>query len=295
MPIGLFNTTALIDLQLTEFSCSVGATFWCLRSIGVDITQPALQQIMVPSLVSPDLGLLDSSGVTIARLLRERFGLPASNAPQVSFDDVAARAGRQPLAIGGRRWFVNPNTGDVTGHWVAVRRFEAPRLILANPGGTGPNFGQQALDPDDFARRGPFSAVWIDASVSGGFVIANTEGQGANVRAEPVTTATAVIALREGAIVSGDEHAWRQVTGPAGERGWVANEFLSGANGNFKVANTDGHGANLRRQPEVTAEPPITLLPEGTAVTGDEHAWRRITTADGTQGWIANEFLAEQA
>src|SRR4029453_4087364 len=95
MPIGLFNSVAPIELQLTDYSCSVGATYWCLRSVGVDITQQSLQDMMVPSIVSPDLGLLDSSGVAIARLLRERFGLPAQNVPLISFDEVGGRAGRQ--------------------------------------------------------------------------------------------------------------------------------------------------------------------------------------------------------
>jgi SH3-like domain-containing protein len=299
MPV-LFNPAATLELQLTDFSCSVGATFWCLNSLGVNITQRALQELMVPGLVSPDDGLLDSSGSTIVRLLRDHFGLAATNMAQVSFDEVASRAGRQPIALGGRRWHVNPATGAATGHWVAVRSFDGQRLILANPGGTGPNFGQQSLDRDDFAQRGSFSAVFIESSGSTGpvglrFRIAHTDGQGANVRAEPGSASAPVRALREGAGVAGDEHAWRQVTEPGGERGWMANEFLEPVDGAFRVAHSDGQGANLRRQPGTSSDPPIKLLPEGTSLTGDEHAWRHITDADGNAGWVAEEFLSAQS
>jgi SH3-like domain-containing protein len=292
----MFNSNTHLELQLTVFSCSVGATFWCLRSLGVDITQAALQEQMVPDLVSPDLGLLDSSGATIARLLRDRFGLSATNQPQVSFDDVASRAGRQPIALGGRRWHVNPVSGEVTGHWVAVRSFDGERLVLANPGGTGPNFGQQTLDRDDFARRGTFSAVFLDAPAPSAlqFRIGPTDGQGANVRPEPGTASPALRALREGAIVSGDEHAWRQVTEPGGAHGWMANEFLRPTDGHFRVVDTDGHGANLRRAPGTSTDPPIKLVPEGTDLTGEEHAWRHITDADGNTGWVAEELLTAQ-
>jgi SH3-like domain-containing protein len=303
MPIGLFNSVAPIELQLTDYSCSVGATYWCLRSVGVDITQQSLQDMMVPSIVSPDLGLLDSSGVAIARLLRERFGLPAQNVPLISFDEVGGRAGRQPLAIGGRRWFTNPGTGSTTGHWVAVRRFEDDQIILANPGGTGPNFGQQALDRDSFARRGTFSAVWIDvdgtfsgdgdSAVGLRFAIGNTDGQGANVRKEPASGAALVTALREGANVRGDEHAWRQVTDESGAQGWLADEFLEPAGARFRVVRTDGQGANMRGEPDVGG-PRVKLVAEGTELAGDEHAWRRITTGDGSTGWVANSFLVAQ-
>ncbi len=298
MPVQLFNSAAPIELQLTDFSCSVGATFWCLQSLGEDITQKALQAIMVPDLVSPELGLLDSSGATIARLLRDRFGLAASNANPVSFDDVAARAGKQPLLIGGRQWHAG------IGHWVAVRGFDGQRLVLANPGGNGPNFGQQSLDRDDFVNRGSFSAVFIEtggpaplpagpiaAPAGRPFRVANTDGQGANLRPEPNASAQAIRALRDGSIVSGGEHAWRQVADDSGAHGWMANEFLIAANGHYTVANTDGHGANLRSAPETAAQPAIKLVPEGAQVSGEEHAWRQVTAADGSAGWMAEEFL----
>src|SRR5215475_4463926 len=95
-----FDATVPVELQLTDYSCSVGATFWCLRSIGVSLTQQDLQNAMVPGLVSQQLGLLDGSGTAIVGLLRGQFGLTANNTSPVSFDEVARRAGSQPIAIG---------------------------------------------------------------------------------------------------------------------------------------------------------------------------------------------------
>lgn len=294
MPVPRFDSTVPVEPQLTIFSCSVGATFWCLRSLGMSLTQQDLENVMVPSLVSPDVGLLDGSGATIACLLRDRYALSASNASPVTFDQVTARAGKQPIAIGGARWFVDAD-GTVTGHWVAVRGFDGTQLILANPGGTGPHFGQQVLDPAAFAQRAPFAAVWIDATgaaASGSmFRVTNTDGQGANLRSDPTMTATVLRSLPDGVTVTGGDYAWRAVTAADGQQGWIANEFLAAVDGKFRVANTGGAGANLRPQPSATA-PSMKLLAEGTELTGEQHAWRQVTDSSATSGWVAEDFLA---
>ena len=63
--------------------------------------------------------------------------------------------------------------------------------------------------------------------------IANTEGQGANMRQRPSTTAPILRTLPEGTVVEviGDEtqaegRAWRNVRDPGGATGWVAAELL---------------------------------------------------------------------
>ena len=193
---------------------------------------------------------------------------------------------------------MDPASGEVTGHWVAVRGFDGSSILLANPGGTGPKFGQQALDRMDFQKRGSFSAVFIEVdgatpvTLAGKrFRVANTDGEGANVRSEPNATAAKIGAVREGATVGGADHAWRRVTDAAGTQGWIASEFLlARADGRFHVIGTDGQGANLRREPDTAAER-ITLLAEGSELSAEEHAWRRITLADGTTGWVAEAFL----
>lgn len=277
MPLQVFDSTVPVALQLNDYSCSVGATFWCLRSLGVSLTQQDLENVMVPALVSQALGLLDGSGATIVGLLRDRYGLAATNASSVTFDQVAARAGKQAIAIGGARWFVETD-GSVIGHWVAVRSFDGTRLILANPGGTGPNFGQQSLSRDDFESRAPFAAVWIEgggAPTTGSkFRIGNTDGQGANLRSDPTTAAQVLRSLPDNTEIVGGDHAWRAVTDASGVQGWMANDYLSVASGAFQVANTGGDDANLRAQPSA-ASPSIRLLGEGTSLNGDQNAWRQ--------------------
>ncbi|HEY3059937.1 MAG TPA: SH3 domain-containing protein [Chloroflexota bacterium] len=120
--------------------------------------------------------------------------------------------------------------------------------------------------------------------------IANTDGQGANVRPEPNTTAPPIFSVPEGGEVDGDEHAWRQVTDAAGEQGWIANEFLRHDGDHFVVANTEGLGANLRHEPSTSAER-VKPIAEGTALAGAEHAWRRVSASTGRQGWIAEDLL----
>jgi SH3-like domain-containing protein len=265
-----------------------------LRSLGVGLTQLDLENIMVPRLVSSDLGLLDASGATIAALLRDRFSLTASNSYPVTFDTIAAQAGQAPIAIGGTRWYIDPS-GNVTGHWVAVRGFDGNQILLANPGGTGPNFGQQGLDRAAFAQRAPFAAVWIQVDATSGkkFRVGNTDGDGANMRSTPTTSATVLRSLTDGTEVSGGDHAWRAVTDSSGAQGWVASEYLVQNNGQFQVANTGGTGANLRPRPS-TDGTPIKILTEGASVDGQQHAWRQVSDSTGATGWMADEFLVAE-
>lgn len=64
--------------------------------------------------------------------------------------------------------------------------------------------------------------------------VANTEGQGANMRQRPSTTAPVVRTLPEGTVVEviggetqADGRGWRNVRDPGGATGWVASEFLA--------------------------------------------------------------------
>ncbi len=122
------------------------------------------------------------------------------------------------------------------------------------------------------------------------FQIANTGGQGANLRPTPDTQSTAVVALPDGTQVNGDDHAWRRVTDANGNQGFVANEFLTASSSGFVVANTAGQGVNLRAQPDPSAQA-VLALAEGAGVTGEPHAWRHVIDASNNQGWIADEFL----
>ena len=146
-----FDASIPTELQVQDWTCSIRSTMWCLKSIGIAVTPAEAQDAMSPRYVNSDVGLLDASGAGIIAVLRDRWGVEAFNRNPVSFDDVAGWAGACPVALGGRRW----------GHWTAVRGFDGERLVLANPGGTGPRFGQQTLDRQQFADLGSFSAVVI--------------------------------------------------------------------------------------------------------------------------------------
>ncbi len=147
-----FNADTPTERQLQSWTCSIRSTMWLLKSIGVEISAEAAQDGMCPRYVNEDLGLLDATGAGIVQFLRDAHGIEAVNWAPVSLDEVAAWAGRQPVAIGGRAW----------GHWSAVRDVNAAGdLVLANPGGTGPRYGQQTLNRDQFGQLGWFSAVTI--------------------------------------------------------------------------------------------------------------------------------------
>ena len=67
----------------------------------------------------------------------------------------------------------------------------------------------------------------------------------------------------------------------------------------FVVANTDGEGLNLRREPGPGGEV-ITRLPEGTRLeqvgpdrTVDGVTWHNVRAPDGSVGWVSGEFTTE--
>lgn len=152
-----FDPTTPTELQRQDWTCSIRSTMWLLKSIGIAVTPDEAQDAMSPRYVTPELGLLDASGAGIVAVLRDRWGVQAQNYGSVTFDQVASWAGKQPVAIGGRNW-----GGPGLGHWSAVRGATPDQIILANPAGTGPRFGQASLTREQWARMGPFSAVVVD-------------------------------------------------------------------------------------------------------------------------------------
>jgi len=285
------------------FSCSIYTAAWIVQSIGIGVPPETMRGLMMPNCVSEDLGLLDGSGGGLARLFRNQWGLQADNR-NVSFDDVAARAGLQPIALGGHNW------SNGVGHWVGVRSFDGTSLILANPGGTGPRFGQQSLDRGAWNARAPFSAVFVEASgatgessepsthpvvsdtfvSSGRYQVTGTGGDGLRVRDEPSVSANRIGLLGEGNVVDGAEFAWREVTTDAGASAWIADTFLQGSGPTYQVAGTGGSGVRIRSAPSASSDP-IGGLPDGAVIRGAEHAFRQVRTDDATTGWAADTFL----
>lgn len=154
----MFDPNTPTELQRQDWTCSIRSVMWMLKSMGIDVTAEEAQDAMSPQYVRSDVGLLDASGAGIVSVLRDRWGVGSVNDASATFDEVAALAGRQPVALGLRNW-----GGPGYGHWSAVRRYDpiSELLILANPGGTGPKFGHQTLNREQFDARGPASMVTV--------------------------------------------------------------------------------------------------------------------------------------
>ena len=150
-----FDPNTPDEKQRQDWTCSIRSVMWLLKSIGIDVTPDDAQDAMAPRYVNSDVGLLDASGAGIVAVLRDRWGVGAENHPSVTFDEVAAWAGRMPVAIGGRNW-----GGPGRGHWSAVRGFDGTRLLLANPA-SGSVYGDPSLTREQWAWRGPWSAVVV--------------------------------------------------------------------------------------------------------------------------------------
>lgn len=159
-----FNPDAPIDQQPDDFSCALQATQFLLRSIGrnPDASDPTgdpwLRSQLVPALISPDVGLRDGSGKQLADWITRTYGAEmgfSAQASSVTFDDVWAGAGTNPMIVGGHRW-------GAGGHWAGVRRQDGPdALLLANPanGFTGI---QQRITRAEWNNRAPWDCIWID-------------------------------------------------------------------------------------------------------------------------------------
>lgn len=162
-----YNPDTPIRMQDHDWDCAEESANWGLHALGRAPSDAWLeQQMLADGIESRDVGLLDGSGRQLAAWITRQYGNPAegtptiaaSNASNVSFDDVRSVAGQTAVLIGGHGW-------GSAGHWCGVRRYDpaADVLVLAQPGGTGPVYGQQVLDRQGFEARGPFSMVILTA------------------------------------------------------------------------------------------------------------------------------------
>lgn len=58
----------------------------------------------------------------------------------------------------------------------------------------------------------------------------------------------------------------------------------------MKFKSTDN--VNLRKEPRVDS-PKLVVIPAGTIVESDEHAWKAVTLPDGTKGFCSAKYLEE--
>lgn len=157
-----FNPSTPTYLQKLPWTCAIGTVIWMLRSLGLTVEPEDAYDAMVPRYVNSEVGLRNASGAGIVAVLRDHWGVTATNDGQATFDEVATLAGVQPVAIGLRNWSLSGG-----GHWSAVRGLDSNgALVLANPAGTGPVYGQQTLSRAEFNTRGPASLVTIPLAVA---------------------------------------------------------------------------------------------------------------------------------
>src|SRR6185369_11527104 len=138
------------------WSCSVHTTFWMLEATeNPPSCSDVVYKMTSTGRTTSAYGLSDSSGAGIVATLREMAtgGPEVGNQSVASFDDIAARAGKMAVGIGGRGW----------NHWSGVRGYDAARdvLLLANPAPNWQSVGTE-MDRGEFARLGSFSMVWMD-------------------------------------------------------------------------------------------------------------------------------------
>lgn len=151
-----YNLYTPPERQIHSWACSIRTATWMLKSVGVQIDAGAMQDEMVPTYVTPDLGLLDGRGIGLAEVLRRH--LPPETPVEVlwapSWDDVVARAGRGPIGIGSGSLY----------HWLNVARLLSPGVLDApNP---APNYPPGAplhdnLTRAEFDQYAPWALVFV--------------------------------------------------------------------------------------------------------------------------------------
>lgn len=154
----------IVIRQANNWTCSVRSVYaglWQMAQIGLiepvtygDGGPRDVYDWMVPQYANAEWGLLLHTGAGMVEMLRSH-GLRAGNQYPARLGDVQARAGRQPVMLGGKSW----------NHWCYVRGQESDgTLILENP---APGFGGITDRLRDSLPRlgdenGAVSIVWID-------------------------------------------------------------------------------------------------------------------------------------
>lgn len=156
MTLSNWNWHLPVELQDYPWDCAAASTAWAMNTIGRNVTEQQVIAGLGRHRISPTWGLLDASGAGLVEYLAEQ-GITALNDAEASWEEMQDAAGFQPMVMGGREWC----------HWTGVRmgstaigRDDLGLLALANPS-PGYQGIEQLLNRDNFARLGPFSAVWF--------------------------------------------------------------------------------------------------------------------------------------
>jgi hypothetical protein len=161
MPDPVYDPTTPPERQIQSWACSIRTLTWMLKSLGVNIDAGTLQEEMVPTYVTPDVGLLDGRGNGLAAVARNH--LPPAVTVSVfwapSWDDLLERAGRGPIGIGSGALY----------HWLDVAApIDANTVRTANP---APNYPPGAplgdtLTRDQFNQYAPWALVMAEAGAA---------------------------------------------------------------------------------------------------------------------------------
>ena len=145
------------ERQVSSWACSIRTTAFLLHSIGDWISAEDLQDVMVPGLVTPALGLLQGDGSGLAAFLAAQTGLPTGHA-WIDWDWLQAHAGTMPIGIGSPTLY----------HWVAVRTvLDADTLALANPAPGYQGLGD-TMSRAQFEQWQPWACVYIEVPAENG-------------------------------------------------------------------------------------------------------------------------------
>jgi hypothetical protein len=157
----IYNPSQPPERQIADWVCSIRATAWMLKSLGLPVDIGALQDEMSPTYVTPEVGLLDGTGAGIAEVLKAH--LPAEWAGRVtvferiSWPELWSLAGTGPVALGLHGAY----------HWINVAQQRADGdLDSPNP---APKYPAAApigdiLSSSEVTAWGPASAVWVNAA-----------------------------------------------------------------------------------------------------------------------------------
>lgn len=161
----VYNPSTPPERQVQSWVCSIRATAWTLKSLGLPVDIGALQDEMSPKYVTPEVGLLDGRGYGIAEVLKAH--VPAEWGDRVhvfeaiSWPELWSLAGKGPIALGLHGAY----------HWINVASQQSDGSLAApNPSPKYPDVAPigDTLTQDEFNRWGPESAVWINAAPGAG-------------------------------------------------------------------------------------------------------------------------------
>jgi uncharacterized protein YgiM (DUF1202 family) len=142
------------------------------------------------------------------------------------------------------------------------------------------------------------------------YFVRTNDGNGVNVRASNSAQSAKVASLAENSRVivhSSDRSGeWLEISASNNIRGWVAARYLQSASGQVAssapvdsntlwVKTNDGNGVNLRADPSLSGRVLATLKDRTPVYYQDTVGqWTYVSTANGTSGYIASEYLVSQ-